>query len=44
VIRLRIGSFEQIKDLKENDLIYYSAEINTDPKCKSKNFRKYMFP
>ena len=22
--------FEQIKDLKENDLIYYSAEINTD--------------
>ena len=22
--------FDQIKDLKENDLIYYSAEINTD--------------
>ena len=35
--------FDQIKDLKENDLIYYSAEINTDPKCKSKTFESICF-
>ena len=35
--------FEQIKDLKEKDLIYYSAEINTDLECKNKNVESICF-